>query len=173
MSGGLVVWLSGGSVGWLAGWLLDWLGGCLVRWLANQLTDHPTNRPNWLRKLSNWRPKSFQNLSQEASWRGLGGSLGGVLGALGGVLGPSWPQDGSKSPKKLENQFLGPPLGGHLGAQNRSKWLPRAIRNVIIFMIDLKIGFWSDLVPTWLPLDPQNPPKMGSSWRQHRSKLER
>ena len=46
--------------------------------------------PSWFRKLSNWRPKSFQNLSQEASWRGLGGCLGGVLGGVLGALGGSW-----------------------------------------------------------------------------------
>ena len=89
--------------------------------------------PSWFRKLSNWTPKSFQNLSQEASWRGLGGCLGGVLG---GVLGPlggswdlfggSWPQDGLKSRKCSKIPTLVPPTGGHVGTQNLSKSVPRA-----------------------------------------------
>ena len=104
----------------------------------------------------------------------LGGLLGGswrVLGVLGGILGPSWPQDGPKSPKDLEKWFLGPPLGAHLGAQNRSKLVPRAIRKVIIFMITLVIDFWIDWVPTWPQLGLQNPPKMGPTWHPNRCKL--
>ena len=46
------------------------------------------------------------------------------------------------------------------------------MRKVIVFMINLKIDFWSDLVPTWLHLGPPNPPKMGPSWLQNRCKLE-
>ena len=42
---------------------------------------------------------------------------------------------------------------------------------MIIFLIDLKIDFWSDLVPTWLYLDPQNPPKIEVSWHSNPSKL--
>ena len=41
------------------------------------------------------------------------------MGHLGPKMAPRWPQDGPKSSKNLENQFLGPPLGGHFGAQNR------------------------------------------------------
>ena len=61
-----------------------------------------------------------------------------------------------------------PPNGG----QNPLKLVPRAIQKVIIFLIDLKIDFWSDLVPTWLHLGPQKLPKMGPSWLPNRCKLE-
>ena len=62
-------------------------------------------------------------------------------------------------------------FGRQVGAQNRPKSIPRAIWNVINFLMDLKIDFWSDLVPTWPHLDPQNPPKMEPSWLQNRCKL--
>ena len=99
-----------------------------------------------------------------------------VPGGSGGVLGPSWLQDGTKSQKSSENLIRripwAPPLGGHYGAQNQSTSGPRAIRKVIVFMIDLKIDFGSDLVPIWLHLGLQNPPKIGPSWLQNRCKLE-
>ena len=61
----------------------------------------------------------------------------GLLGALGEVLGGSWAQD----LKMLNLQTKVTPLGGQVGAQNRSKSVPRAIRNVIILLIDLEIDF--------------------------------
>ena len=39
-------------------------------------------------------------------------------------------------------------------AQNQPKSIPRAIWNVINFLMDLKIDFWSDLVPSWSPKPP-------------------
>ena len=42
---------------------------------------------------------------------------------------------------------------------------------MIIFLTDMNIDFWSDLVPTWLYLDPQNPPKIEVSWHSNPSKL--
>ena len=51
------------------------------------------------------------------------------------------------------------------------KSVPRAIQKVIIFLIGLKIDFWIDLVPTWLYLDPQNPPKIEVAWHSNPSKL--
>ena len=95
-----------------------------------------------------------------------------VLKGSWAILAPRWPQDGPKSSQNLEHRFLGPPLGVHFGSQNRSKSVSRAIRKVIVFMIGLKIDFWSDLVPTWPHLGPPNPPKLGPSWVQNRCKLE-
>ena len=95
-----------------------------------------------------------------------------VLEGSWAILAPRWPQDGPKSPQNLEHRFLGPPLGGNFGSQNRSKSVSRAIRKVMVFMIDLKIDFWSGLVPTYRHLDPQHLPKMGPSWLQNRCKLE-
>ena len=76
----------------------------------------------------------------------------GLLEGSGGVLGPSWLQDGPKKQKTSENQFLGPPLGRHVGTQN-----PR-------------IEFWNHFVPTWLQLGRQNPSKIDPSWLQDASK---
>ena len=88
------------------------------------------------------------------------------------VLGPSWPQEAPRPPPKKirgsENGELSPPHIPQVGAQNRSKSVPRAIKNIIIFLIDLKIDFWSDLVPTWLHLGPQSVPK----WSQVGSQMD-
>ena len=100
------------------------------------------------------------------------GLFGGPWGPLGGVLEGSSPQNGLKGQKHVEKSVPGPPLGRRIGAQSRAKPAPRAIQNGIVFLINLQIDFWSDLVPTWLHLGPQNPPKMGPSWFQNRSKLE-
>ena len=111
------------------------------------------------------RSKSNKNLSKnesnircncgsilDGSWVGFGGSLG----ALGPILAPS-------------REFLGR-FGLQVGAQNRSKSVPRAIWNAIIFIIDLKIDFGSDLVRIWPHLGLQNLPKMRPSWLQNRLK---
>ena len=112
--------------------------------------------------------KIYQNCSQNRSKS----VHRAVLEGSWAILAPRWPQDGPKSPQNFENRFLGPPLGGHFGSQNRSKSVSRAIRKVIVFMIGLKIDFWSDLVPTWPHLGPPNPPKMDPSRLQNRCKLE-
>ena len=78
---------------------------------------------------------------------------------------------GPKSQKLSASPDLNDGFGTPNRGQNRSKLLPRAIQKVIIFLIDLKIDFWSDLVPTWLYLDPQNPPKIEVSWHSNPSKL--
>ena len=88
----------------------------------------------------------------------------GLLGALGEVLGGSWAQD----LKMLNLQTKVTPLGGQVGAQNRSKSVPRAIRKAIIFLIDLKIDFWRDIVQLGPILDPKTLPK----WSQVGSKID-
>ena len=45
-------------------------------------------------------------------------------------------------------------------AQNQPKSIPRAIWNVINFLMDLKIDFWSDLVPSWPPNPSKNEAKL-------------
>ena len=113
-----------------------------------------------MRKSTNIGPKIDQQLFKNrpksvprSSWR-----------ALEAILAPR--------AKKVRSTPLRPPrLGSQVGAQNRSKLVPRAIQNVIIFWMDLESHFWSDLVPTWVHLDSPNPPKVRPSWSQNRSKL--
>ena len=158
-------------------WSIEWLINSLVVWwsvdrlVARVVAGVIQNCIQITRKssknLSTIYQKSIKNGSQidqnrstELSWRG---------------LGPSWPQEGPKSSKKAEKWKFWPSLGGHFGAKNRSKSVPRAIRKVIVFMINLKIDFWSDLEPTWLHLGPKSkksafdppssPPCWGPKWR--------
>ena len=112
-------------------------------------------------KSAKLRSNIYEHRSMKPSW----GDFGRILCYLGcklEVLGLSGRQDGGF---RLH-------LGSQNGGPNPSKLLPRAIQKVIIFMIDLKIDFWRDLVPTWLYLNTQNLPKMRSSWLPNRSKLE-
>ena len=149
VTGWSIPWLFGDRlIGWLLDWLLEWLKIVSKSW---------ENRSKINQKSIKNGPQIDQNRSKELSWRG---------------LGPSWSQDGPKSPNNVENWFLGPPLGGHFGSQNRSKSAPRAIRKVIVLMIDLKIDFGIDLVPIWSHLGLQSPPKIDPSWLQNRCKLE-
>ena len=87
--------------------------------------------------------------------------LGGVLGGLGGILAPK--SQKMRARIDLKHEF-GPPNGG----QNPLKLLPRAIQKVIIFLIDLKIDFWSDLVQLGPILGPKALPK----WSQVGSKID-
>ena len=114
--------------------------------------------------------KSIKNQWKWGPW----GRPGATLGVFGVMLVESdrfWPYFGSN----LEGlgRILAPrgrvlgDFGLQVGAQNRPKSIPRAIWNVINFLMDLKIDFWSDLVPSW----PPTPPKMKPSWLQNRCKL--
>ena len=146
----------------------------MVRWLANHLTGQPTNRPSWLRKPSNWKPQSLQNPSQEAAWRGLGGSLGKVLEALGsswGGLGASWEGLGGvlasrwlQEPKILQKSNVGFPYWG-------PSWGPKSIK--IGLKSDPKSDHFFDrfldrvlerlaanLAPSWTPKPSQNGAKL-------------
>ena len=111
-------------------------------------------------KSTKWGAKTSQNRSLELSGRVLEGS--------GEHLGPKKHQDTNKRCEKWE---LSPPQTPPVGCQNLSKLAPRAIHNVIIFLITFWIDFWSDLVPTCLQLGSQNLPKMEPSWFQNRCKL--
>ena len=133
----------------------------------------------WTKIYQKSNPKSMkmtskiqQNRSMRLSW----GDFGGTwchLGCKLEVLGLSWLQVGRSWAD------LGPKLGIlgrfglQVGAQNRIKSVPRAIWKAIIFSVDLKIDFGSDLVPTWPHLGRQNHPKMMPSWLQNRCKLGR
>ena len=110
---------------------------------------------------------SFQNGGVRGSWGSKNqhkSILGEVLGGLGGMLGP-------KSSKRSAKLVLRHPFSPQVGRQNQSKIHPEAIEKVIVFLITFGIDFWSDLVPTWLQLGSQNPPKMEPSWNQNRCKL--
>ena len=89
-----------------------------------------------------------------------------------GSWGPLGPKTGPRANKNVEKWFLGPPLGSQVEAQNRSKSVPRAIQNVVIFWIDSETHFWSNLEPTWAQLGSQNRPKMEPSWLQKASKRQ-
>ena len=113
----------------------------------------------------NWRPKSLQNRSQEASWKGLGGSQE----ALGGVLGGSWLQDSPNSQTCSKMSISFSPLGDQVGAQNPPKIDFEAFQKVVIFLRVFWIDFWSHLEPTWPHLGTQDLPQMEPSWLQNRS----
>ena len=147
----------------MIGWLLEWLLQCL-KIVSKSFEILSKIYQKIIKNLSKMVQKWFKNRSESVHRAVLEGSWA--------ILAPRWPQDGPKSPQNLENRFLGPPLGGHFGNQNRSKSVSRAIRKVIVFMIGLKIDFWSDLVPTYRHLDPPNHPKMEPSWLPNRCKLE-
>ena len=131
--------------------------------IARPSKNRPSWAPNPFKNPSKWKPKSSKIAPRRP--------LGGVWGGLGAILAPRWPQGGPKRPQDLEKSILGPPLGSQVGGQNRSKIHPEAIEKVIVFLITFGIDFWSDLVPTWLQLGSQNPPKMEPSWDQNRCRL--
>ena len=96
--------------------------------------------------------KMVQNRSQEASWRGLGGSWG----HLGSKMAPR-----SKKPPKIN--FWGPLLGGMLGpkiSKNRSQERSRRWWFFHRFLDRLLEPFCSNLAPTWLPKPSQNGAKL-------------
>ena len=106
------------------------------------------NLPSWGPKSTKLGSKIHQNRIPNRLWRG-----------LVGILAPRGPKKPQEKKKRSENGELWPPLHPQVGAQNRSKSVPRAIKNMIIFLVDLKIDFWRDLVPTWAHIGPQNLPK--------------
>ena len=99
------------------------------------------------------------------------GSSWGVLGRLEDVLGGSWPQDGPKSSKCSKNQRSLSPFGGHVGAQNRSKFVPRSIQKVIIFLSIFDIHFLRFLDRFWSQLGPILASKIGPRGAQEPSKM--
>ena len=111
------------------------------------------------KKHSNIAPKSWNIVP----WRLLG------AGGSWGHLGPKRARIGKQVAKSW---FVEPPWPPQLGLKILQKSVPGATRNVINFLIDLKIDSWSDLVPSWPHLGPQNPPKMETSWIQNWCKLE-
>ena len=116
--------------------------------------------PQIVQKTIKNQSKIYQKSIKNRSW--------GLLGASWGPLKVKMAPRAKMMPKKGP---VSPLPQGHVGAQNRSKSVPRAIQKVIIFLIIFWIDFWSDFVPTWPQLGSQNPPKMGPSWLQNRCKL--
>ena len=156
----VVVCLVAGPLGCLTAGLL----GCLIAGLMGCLAvgcQHPSGCGAKSTKLGTKIDQDGGSKSSKiGAWRG--------LGAILAHLGPKDPPRAQNAPKC---KCWLRPFGGHFGAQNRSKIDLEAIQKVIIFLIALKIDFWSDLVPTWPHLGPPNPPKMVPSWVQNRSKL--
>ena len=105
---------------------------------------------------------------------GLGGCLGASWAApgaswvaLGAILAPRGPQEPKIAPKPGSRYHPGPPKLDPKIDKNRSWGLPRAS----IFLIVCWMVFWCHLVPTWLQLGAQNPPKIDPSWDQVGPKL--
>ena len=102
--------------------------------VAVAVAAHSRSMKNQSKLMRQIHPKLHQNGGRNHSK-----SLpGGLLEGSGGVLGPSWLQDGPKKQKTSENQFLGPPLGRHVGTKNRQKVDPRC--NIFL------IGYWIDFL---------------------------
>ena len=119
-------------------------------------------------------PESFKMGAKIGPKKPLGAALGGPRsllegswGVLGGFSGFLLKGANSLAPFLTPKALLDPPkLEPKL-----TKSVSRAIQKVIIFLIILWIGFWSDLVPIWLPTPSKNLPKMEPSWHQNRCKL--
>ena len=146
-----------------------------------KLQNPTTNMKAWIKMGSKINEKSNQN-----QWKSYQKSIknlskinenevhGGVLGRLWGYLGSCWlkvmsfgailvgfflPFRSKMVSRCLQDGILGR-FGVQVGAQNRPKSIPRAIWNVINFLMDLKIDFWTDLVPSWLPNPSKNEVKL-------------
>ncbi|MEC8569342.1 MAG: hypothetical protein VXY56_13860, partial [Pseudomonadota bacterium] len=112
------------------------------------------------------QPKNNQKINQNGSKIGLGGCLG--------LLGSSWAHLGAKKATRAENPskspLVDPPLESQVGTKNSLEIGPEACQKVIIFLIGCGVGFCCHLVPTWLQLGRQNPPKIDPSWSPNPSK---
>ena len=110
------------------------------------------------------RVKNHAKIDQNGSQIGPRGSRRGCWEHLGRPLGGSGGQLGSKMVSRPQKWKFWPPLGGHLGGQNRSKIDFKAILKVIffhIFMDRFLTPFganmrpsWANLRPTWGQLEP-------------------
>ena len=108
-----------------------------------------------------------ENQSMRPSWSDFG-AMWCHLGCKWEVLGPSWLQfEGSWTDLGPKWRDSGPILASSWG----SKSVQIGSKSDVIFSIDLKIDFWTDLMRTLPHLGPQNPPKMRPSWLQNRVKL--
>ena len=135
-----------GFVGWLFGWLVDWLFGWLVGCKIHQVGGRKSVKLGI--KTIKLEPKIVKNLSQEGSWRGLGGSWG----ALGLILAPRQFQEPKSRPTDPPRTPLDPTSLGPRSFKNRSRCNPKGDHFLIGFGIDV----WSHLAPSWHHLDPQN-----------------
>ena len=118
-------------------------------------------------QLKNW-VKNHSNIDQNGSQIDPRGSQRGSWEYLGRPLGGSGGQLGPKMVSRPQKWKFWPPLGGHLGSQNRSKIDFRVILKVIFFIYFYGLIFdtiWSqhevilgqleaNLRPTWINLRP-------------------
>ena len=121
---------------------------CLVRYLLQQKN----------------RVKNHAKIHQNDSQIGPRGSRRGCWEHLGRPLGGSGGQLGPKMVSRPQKWKFWPPLGGHLGGQNRSKIDFKAILKVIFFYMFMDRFLtpfganmrpsWANLRPTWGQLEP-------------------
>jgi hypothetical protein len=121
---------------------------------------------------SNMRAKIDPKSVLEEVLGALGGSWGGVWGGLGEGLGGLGGHVGPKMGPRAQNPVRWTPLDPQVGSQNRAKIGPKPVQNAIFFLMGCWTEFKSILVPIWLQLGSQNPPKMEPSWVPNRSNLE-
>ena len=132
--------------------------------------------PKSIRKLSQQnvrKPSQIHAKIMQNSWFGrllgaLGEGLGRSWGGSWGSWGPNWRQDSSKSRKTKTLDPLGTPSWRPKSTKNRSEGDSKCV----FFWMGCWMGFKTILVPTWLQLGSQNPPKMEPSWVQNRCELE-
>ena len=91
---------------------------------------------------------------------------------LGGFWGPWSPKTPKRPPTWSKSTPHDPPILEAKIHQNSPKIGPKPIQNAILFLIGSWIHFKRILVPNWLQLGSQNPPKMEPSWVRNRCELE-
>ena len=124
---------------------------------------NPQTNQKTTKKSTKNQPKWLQNQSCRLSWA--------PLGASWELLGPSWRQEAPRAENPSTLPLVDPPLESQVGTKNSLKIDPEAYQKVIIFLIACGVGFCCHLVPTWLQLGRQNPPKIEPSWLQDPSKI--
>ena len=147
---------------------------------SNKLKAHQTTRApdqkltkKWIQNHIKINQKSNKNqpkIHQKSTKIGLLGALGASCGALGGVLGASWLQEPTSHQKAGSLDPPGPPKLDPKSTKNWLKFVPEAFQKAVVFLIGFGVGFWCHLVPTWLQLGRQKPPKIDPSWSQNPSK---
>ena len=130
---------------------------------SNEPTDQQANKSMKNQpKCTKMHPRSIKNRSRLGSRKLLDGSwtaLGWILASRAKIC-----------PKRSQSGNVLDPQVRFKIEQNPDKSFPRATQKVIIFLIGCVVGFWCHLVPTWVQLGRQNPPKIDPSWSQNPSK---
>ena len=130
-----------------------------LKWDQKSIRNPTKVDENSIKNPSKIYQKIMKMRSMGASWDDFGG-IWAHVGWKWWVLAPFWSDFFHFfAPRWLQDGILGR-FGLQVGVQNRPKSIPRAIWNVINFLMDLKIDFWSDLVPSWLPNPSKNEAKL-------------